>query len=126
MTADLFRDLILLLKKVIPSRTVLNNCLSLIQREQVGLVKYGTSLPDSGLTRKQLLVHAREEALDLANYLEAAIHTESEYEAKYLALREDFEQHIRYLRQFSFNKTADRLEQVFESHDTSFILRSVP
>lgn len=34
-----------------------------------GLEKYGVSLEDSGLTPKQLLQHAREEAADLSVYL---------------------------------------------------------
>lgn len=64
-----------LLSRVTPSRTIINNCLELVQREQVGLTKYGTSLEDSGLSHEQLLQHAREEMLDGANYLEAALHT---------------------------------------------------
>lgn len=45
----------------------------LLQRSQVGIAKYGVTLAGSGLTRRQLLVHALEEALDLANYLQAEI-----------------------------------------------------
>lgn len=45
----------------------------LLQRSNVGVSKYGVTLANSGLTRRQLLQHALEEALDLANYLQAEI-----------------------------------------------------
>lgn len=45
----------------------------LLQRSQVGIAKYGVTLGDSGLTERQLVVHALEEALDLANYLQARL-----------------------------------------------------
>lgn len=45
----------------------------LLQRSEVGLKKYGTALHESGLGRRELLQHALEEALDLANYLQAEI-----------------------------------------------------
>lgn len=45
----------------------------LMQRSQVGIDKYGTTLVNAGLTRRQLLQHGLEEALDLANYLQAEI-----------------------------------------------------
>lgn len=45
----------------------------LLQRSQVGINKYGVTLAGSGLNRRQLLQHALEEALDLANYLQAEI-----------------------------------------------------
>lgn len=45
----------------------------LLQRSQVGIAKYGTTLAGSGLTQRQFLQHALEETLDLANYLQAAI-----------------------------------------------------
>lgn len=70
------------------SRTVLNNCIALISREQLGLKKYGQSLPDSGHSRRVLLQHAREEALDFANYLEAEIHTQDVLAQKYEELRQ--------------------------------------
>ena len=69
------------------SRTILRNTLDLMQREQVGLVKYGVALPDAKLDRRQILQHAREEALDLANYLEAEIHIEDSFKSQYLDLR---------------------------------------
>lgn len=48
-------------------------CIELQERRKMGLNKYGTTLADAGLTHKQLLQHAKEEALDLAEYLQAQI-----------------------------------------------------
>lgn len=45
----------------------------LLQRSQLGIQKYGTTLHDGGYTRSELLQHALEEALDLANYLQAEL-----------------------------------------------------
>jgi hypothetical protein len=45
----------------------------LLKRSQFGIDKYGVTLAGSGLTRRQLLQHALEEALDMANYIQAEI-----------------------------------------------------
>lgn len=45
----------------------------LLQRSQLGIKKYGTTLSDGGYSHRQYLQHAYEEALDLANYLKGAI-----------------------------------------------------
>lgn len=45
----------------------------LLQRSMTGINKYGVTLFNSGLGRRELLQHALEEALDLANYLQAEI-----------------------------------------------------
>ena len=45
----------------------------LLQRSMVGINKYGVTLFNSNLGRRELLQHALEEALDLANYLQAEI-----------------------------------------------------
>ena len=45
----------------------------LLRRSNAGVDKYGVTLERSGLGRRQLLQHALEEALDLANYLQAEI-----------------------------------------------------
>lgn len=42
-------------------------------RAEVGLSKYGVSTERSDLTHKQWLIHAQEEAMDLAIYLERII-----------------------------------------------------
>ena len=52
---------------------------SLIQeRKKMGKAKYGTSLADAKLSRRELLTHAMEEALDLAIYLKAVIEKEQQ------------------------------------------------
>ena len=48
----------------------------LLDRSIVGLQKYGTTVNDNPLSRKQWLQHALEEALDLANYLQKLIQEE--------------------------------------------------
>jgi hypothetical protein len=45
----------------------------LLQRSQVGIAKYGTTLDGAGLSHRDWLRHAYFEALDTANYLKAAI-----------------------------------------------------
>lgn len=67
---SLKRQLKLLLAHRI-SPVILQNCIDLIEREQVGIKKYGVTLTEANLSRNELLQHAREEALDLANYLMA-------------------------------------------------------
>lgn len=41
------------------------------QRSQVGIRKYGVTLENAGLSRRELMTHALEEVLDLANYIQA-------------------------------------------------------
>ena len=45
----------------------------LLDRSNVGINKYGVTLEKSGLNDAQLVQHALEEALDLANYLQALL-----------------------------------------------------
>lgn len=45
----------------------------LLERSNFGVGKYGVTLAASGLSRRALLQHALEEALDLANYLQAEL-----------------------------------------------------
>lgn len=45
----------------------------LLERSKVGLGKYGVTLDKGNYSQRQLLQHALEEALDLANYLQAEI-----------------------------------------------------
>ena len=49
------------------------NRVLLLKRSQLGLVKYGVSLDEANLSRVEHLQHALEEALDLANYLQAEL-----------------------------------------------------
>ncbi len=55
------------------SPVVLANCQELIDREQVGLQKYGVLLSDAKLADTQLLQHLLEEQLDSANYTRALL-----------------------------------------------------
>ena len=48
---------------------VLQNCIELLERSKVGVEKYGTTLEDANLDKKETVQHAIEEVLDLANYL---------------------------------------------------------
>lgn len=48
----------------------------LLQRSKRGLEKYGTTTERGDLTRKQWLQHGKEEALDLAVYLQVLISEE--------------------------------------------------
>jgi hypothetical protein len=43
------------------------------KRSQVGLGKYGTGLGTANLSEEEILQHALEEALDLANYLQTRL-----------------------------------------------------
>lgn len=52
-------------------------CTELQHRAQAGRAKYGVALADAGLSRAELLQHAKEEALDLACYLQALLMTGS-------------------------------------------------
>lgn len=59
----------------LPSKPIQANVDLLINRERVGLGKYGVTLGDAGLSHEALLQHGLEEALDLANYLQTALMT---------------------------------------------------
>lgn len=56
-----------------PDPVVEANRQLLLERSRVGVEKYRTTLAASGLTDKQLLQHALEEVLDLANYIQAIL-----------------------------------------------------
>jgi len=43
------------------------------ERSQVGIKKYGTTLSEANLTNREILRHALEETLDLANYLQTEL-----------------------------------------------------
>jgi hypothetical protein len=51
-------------------------CEKIQQRAQVGLAKYGVSMEDEKLSRLKWLIHAQEEAMDLAVYLQKLIEIE--------------------------------------------------
>lgn len=50
----------------------------LIERDQAGLAKYGTTLDRTDLSHTEWLQHMTEEALDAAGYAQAAIRTYQE------------------------------------------------
>lgn len=56
-----------------PDANVEKNRELLLQRSLVGVEKYGTTTDNNPLELRQWLQHALEEALDFANYLQAAI-----------------------------------------------------
>ena len=45
-------------------------------REDIGEIKYGVTMDKEELTRRQWLIHAQEEAMDLAIYLQKLIEME--------------------------------------------------
>lgn len=56
-----------------PDSNVEKNREMLLQRSIVGLAKYGVTTDNNPLSLREWLQHALEEALDMANYLQAAI-----------------------------------------------------
>jgi hypothetical protein len=59
-----------------PDPVVARTCALLLSRSALGVRKYGTTLAANPLSRKQWLVHARDEALDMALYLQRLIDME--------------------------------------------------
>jgi uncharacterized protein len=51
-------------------------CNQIMSRAAVGLQKYGVSLANAGLTRRQILIHAQQEAMDLAGYIQTELRRE--------------------------------------------------
>ena len=50
--------------------------IKIAKRSLAGKAKYGTTMERKDLTRKEWLIHAQEEAMDLAVYLERLIQEE--------------------------------------------------
>ena len=61
----------------------------LLERSNVGVSKYGTTLANSKLTLDEFHRHALEEALDLANYLQAAATVGTAMQAALVTLLDD-------------------------------------
>jgi hypothetical protein len=57
-----------------PDAVVEANVTALRQRSHHGIAKYGVMLTRTDLDRRAWIQHALEEALDLANYLQAELH----------------------------------------------------
>jgi hypothetical protein len=53
-------------------------CNKILKRSEVGKEKYGTTMERSDLSRLEWLIHAQEEAMDLAVYLQKLIDEEKE------------------------------------------------
>lgn len=53
-------------------------CIKILDRSDVGKEKYGTTMDRKDLTELQWLIHAQEEAMDLAVYLQKLIQIKSE------------------------------------------------
>jgi len=53
-------------------------CKKILLRSEIGEIKYGVSMEEEKLTRLQWLIHAQEEAMDLAIYLQKLIEMEGE------------------------------------------------
>lgn len=101
MSIDLLR--FLTEQGIEPSKVITDNCIELIQREQVGTDKYGVTLDDAKLTHEQVLQHLLEEQLDGANYIRKALHTASQADRDYAFLRAGIEQTLRDLDQLRGN-----------------------
>lgn len=67
----------------LPSKVIQANINALTSREELGLKKYGHTLDRKDLSHRDLLQHGLEEALDLANYLQASIQRSEHYERAY-------------------------------------------
>ena len=67
----------LVLPKENVSNVTWNLVLKLIQRDELGKAKYGTTLDRTDLTHEQWLDHMTEELLDAAGYAQAAKRTGS-------------------------------------------------
>ena len=50
----------------------------ILERAKVGLTKYGITMADENLSRREWCIHAQNEALDLAVYLEKLIQIETD------------------------------------------------
>lgn len=67
----------------LPSKIIKANMDLLCAREAVGLRKYGHTLDRKDLSHREFLQHGLEEALDLSNYLQAAIQRSEAHERAY-------------------------------------------
>lgn len=57
----------------LPEGTEARVCAEIAARQQMGINKYGTTVAENPLSLREWLVHAKEEALDQAIYLQRAI-----------------------------------------------------
>jgi hypothetical protein len=57
----------------LPEGTEARICVEIAARQQMGIAKYGTTVAENPIGLREWLVHAKEEALDQAIYLQRAI-----------------------------------------------------
>ncbi len=60
----------------------------LAERSKAGQLKYGTKLTRDDLSQRDWLIHAQEEALDLANYLEVLIQRANPWSTRFDEMQE--------------------------------------
>ena len=122
--------LIKLLADVVPSMVIEKNCIELIQRERVGIAKYGVSLTNAKLTHEQVLQHLLEEQLDAANYTRKALMTASAVQQDYDHLRKLVQTEITRLERLQDGQLQgtmlDMLKDIMFLHDLDRLRRDVP
>ena len=65
-----------------PDGTEARICTEIAARQQMGIKKYGTTVAENPLSLREWLVHAKQEALDQAIYLQRAIEEIDAQEAR--------------------------------------------
>lgn len=65
-----------------PEGTEARICTEIAARQQMGIAKYGTTVAENPLSLREWLVHAKQEALDQAIYLQRAIEEIDAQEAR--------------------------------------------
>lgn len=128
-----------LLSETNPSAVIINNCIELIQREQVGLKKYGVSLTDAPLTHEQTLQHLLEEQLDAANYTRKALMAVSAAHVNHAELLASVQKVLQqtellsspydnidnYYYSSGANHVREQLKAMLLAHDTARTLRAL-
>ena len=66
----------------LPEGTEARICTEIAARQQMGINKYGTTVAENPLSLREWLVHAKQEALDQAIYLQRAIEEIDAQQAK--------------------------------------------
>lgn len=116
-----------LLSHTDPGKTTVNNCIALINREQA-------VRPDDGHSHEDLLVKAHRNALDTAQFLEAAANTARRTSIDHaellgsveLVIQEIDREMTRYTPAYSGLAMAkDKLKTMLHKHETSRTLRAL-
>lgn len=91
-------------------------CTKILSRAEFGLKKYGVTLERDDLTELQWLIHAQEEAMDLANYLEVLIQRKQaviEFIEKATIDNIEKTQYNNYFKQWSYDEIIKRNRKYF-------------